>query len=71
MEPQPQIDVNRCTGCMRCIEHCPTRALDQKNGKAHLGYPERCTYCGDCEELCPEQAIALPYIIVIAPPRSG
>jgi formate hydrogenlyase subunit 6/NADH:ubiquinone oxidoreductase subunit I len=65
-EPLPQIDLRRCTGCHRCVEICPTGALDQVAGKAVLRYPERCTYCSACEERCPTGAIALPFLIVLA-----
>jgi NAD-dependent dihydropyrimidine dehydrogenase PreA subunit len=36
-------------------------------GKAVLAHPERCTYCTVCENVCPEDAIALPFLIVLAP----
>lgn len=65
-EPLPEIDRNLCTGCHRCVDVCPTQALDQANGKAYLRYPERCTYCTACETVCPEDAIALPFLIVLA-----
>jgi formate hydrogenlyase subunit 6/NADH:ubiquinone oxidoreductase subunit I len=65
-EPLPKIDAARCTGCHRCIDICPTQALIQIKGKAALAYPERCTYCSACEEVCPEDAIALPFLIVLA-----
>jgi formate hydrogenlyase subunit 6/NADH:ubiquinone oxidoreductase subunit I len=64
--PMPQIDHQRCTGCHRCVDICPTQALAQNNGKAELLYPERCTYCTVCEEICPEDAIALPFLVILA-----
>lgn len=67
MNPLPSIDADKCTGCHRCVDACPTQALDQKHGKAYLRYPELCTYCTACEDICPEDAIALPYLIVLAP----
>ncbi len=45
----------------------PTQALGQVAGKAFLAHPERCTYCTVCEDVCPEDAIALPFLIVLAP----
>lgn len=42
---------------------CEPHALEQRDGKAALVYPERCTYCSACESLCPVQAIQLPYLI--------
>ena len=64
--PLPYIDRNRCTGCKRCVETCPTHALDQVDGKASLRYADLCTYCTACEDICPENAIALPFLIVLA-----
>lgn len=66
MNPLPSIDSNKCTGCHRCVDVCPTHALAQQRGKAFLAYPERCTYCAACEDVCPEDAIALPFLIVLA-----
>jgi len=64
--PLPHIDWQRCTGCRRCVDICPTQALAQVDGKAMLCYPDACTYCTSCEEICPEQAISLPFLIVLA-----
>ena len=64
MEPLPIIDQDRCTGCHRCVDICPTHALTQIGGKAQLQYPDQCTYCTACEEICPEGAIELPFLIL-------
>ena len=67
LNPLPQIDQNLCTGCHACVDACPTQALAQKDGKAFLQHPQLCTYCTACEDICPEGAIALPFLIVMAP----
>jgi ferredoxin len=64
--PLPHIDRSRCIGCKRCVEICPTHALDQADGKAYLRFADLCTYCTACEDICPENAIALPFLIVLA-----
>lgn len=64
-DPLPYIDEQRCIGCRRCVEVCPTQALDQITDKAYLRYPERCNYCTVCEEVCPTSAIALPFVVVL------
>jgi len=66
-DPLPAIDSNLCTGCHRCVDICPTRALDQTAGKAFLSHPDLCTYCTACEDVCPVGAIALPFVIVLGP----
>ncbi len=72
MDPLPRIDQNLCTGCHRCVDVCPTQALDQRDGKAYLRHPLQCTYCTACEDVCPVDAIGLPFLIVLSDrlPRS-
>ncbi len=65
--PLPEIDPQRCTGCGRCVAVCPVQALGPQSGRAALVYAERCTYCTVCEDICPENAIALPFLVVLAP----
>lgn len=69
--PLPNINADLCTGCRRCVEVCPTDALMQVDGKAVLAYPDLCTYCTECEDICPENAISLPFLIVLAQPRTS
>ncbi|HPH95421.1 MAG TPA: 4Fe-4S binding protein [Anaerolineaceae bacterium] len=51
-----RIDTEKCVGCNRCIETCPTYSLDEnclKTGHTLLS----CTRCGKCVDQCPKQAI--------------
>ncbi len=59
----PSIDLARCQGHGRCVEHCPTGAVILQDGRPFFIHPELCAYCGICEDLCPEGAIALSYVI--------
>lgn len=68
--PLPHIDQDRCTGCGFCLDACPPQVLSQQNGKAYLRDADGCTYCTACEDICPEDAIALPFLIVLAPGQS-
>lgn len=63
-DPLPRIEQALCTGCHRCVDVCPTEALEQVAAKAYLRYPERCNYCTACEEICPTGAISLPFMVV-------
>lgn len=63
----PTINSMRCTGCGRCAELCPTRAVEIHAGKAKIVRPADCTYCDICESYCPEEAIGRPFTIVFAP----
>jgi ferredoxin len=60
----PRINGNICTGCGKCVDVCPTGALDLVEGRAAIVRLELCSYCGDCEELCPKEAIACPFEVV-------
>lgn len=66
--PLPHINQSLCTGCRACVDMCPVQALVQRGNKAVLAYPSLCTYCTACEDVCPEGAIALPFLVVFAPP---
>ena len=70
-DPLPSIDQDLCTGCRRCVDICPTHALDQAREKAYLRYPDLCTYCTACEDVCPVNAIALPFLILLAPAQGA
>lgn len=63
----PSIDLSRCTGCMLCIEVCPTYALAMSKPRvqgdlrtfAFLSETEKCMGCGMCAERCPVDAIEM------------
>ena len=61
----PLINEEICTGCGKCVEACPSGALDLVEGHATIVRPELCSYCGDCEELCPKGAIARPFEVIL------
>lgn len=52
----PEIDLQRCTLCGRCVEVCQFNALGVLGGAVRL-FPELCHGCGSCGLVCPEAAI--------------
>ena len=61
----PSIDLDKCTGCMLCVEVCPEYALaiskprapGDINTFAFLAETEKCMGCGMCAGRCPVGAI--------------
>jgi ferredoxin len=62
----PTIDLRRCTGCGRCVEQCPTGAVERAAGKARIVRPEACSFCERCEAACPAGAIGRPFTVRFA-----
>ncbi|MEN9936508.1 MAG: hypothetical protein RLZZ387_3087 [Chloroflexota bacterium] len=65
--PLPIIDLAYCTGCGRCAQLCPTRAVEVRGNKAVIARPADCTFCEVCESFCPEGAIGRPFTVSYAP----
>ena len=51
------IDEDLCIGCGRCINSCPTNALELRNDKAALKDERLCDGFGSCIAVCPENAL--------------
>jgi ferredoxin/coenzyme F420-reducing hydrogenase delta subunit len=50
---------DRCTGCLACVERCPTGALasESSGDELFITYEaSRCIGCGICADSCPERA---------------
>jgi ferredoxin len=60
----PTINLERCDRCGRCVETCPTGAVEMRADGPVIVRPDDCTYCTDCESVCPRGAIRCPYEIV-------
>jgi Fe-S-cluster-containing hydrogenase component 2 len=56
----PMIDRSICTGCGKCVDVCPPRAIELHHKKAHIE-EEFCEECGYCAPECPFQAIVVPF----------
>jgi len=54
--PIPEIDLEKCNQCKKCMEICRFRAIAVL-GDTVLTFPELCHSCGGCMAVCPEGAI--------------
>jgi len=55
----PIIDGHACTGCGKCAEVCPPRAIVIEEAEARIE-EEFCEECGFCAAECTVKAIAIP-----------
>lgn len=69
LEILPEIESSVCDGCGECLPACEVGALAVVDRKAVLARPDLCQYDGRCEPACPSGAIALPYAVVLKPPK--
>jgi len=56
----PEVTIEKCTSCGRCMKICPANAIGLKKKKAIL-VKERCIGCGECTVVCDSDAIAIKY----------
>lgn len=52
----PEVDMEKCTGCRKCVDFCKYNALALIKDKMLIFY-EVCHSCGGCTILCPAKAI--------------
>jgi len=48
----------KCSGCGRCLTHCPAKAIRGEEKMIHVVDQEQCDKCGACIEICEHNAIA-------------
>lgn len=53
----PQVDMELCKGCRKCVEFCKFNALAYIKEKVFV-FENICHSCGGCSLLCPEKAIS-------------
>jgi ferredoxin len=49
----PRIELEACIQCMKCVEDCPSNAIDIDKGSINSS----CIHCGHCVAICPESTI--------------
>jgi NADH:ubiquinone oxidoreductase subunit F (NADH-binding)/(2Fe-2S) ferredoxin/Pyruvate/2-oxoacid:ferredoxin oxidoreductase delta subunit len=54
---QYSIDLEKCTGCGRCLRGCPAEAITGAKKEPHSIDPEKCIKCGSCYDLCKFDAV--------------
>jgi dissimilatory sulfite reductase (desulfoviridin) alpha/beta subunit len=52
---RPDLKIDACTGCGKCVEVCKVGATSIVDGKAVIDY-DKCIMCGRCVSNCPEGA---------------
>ena len=52
-------DIERCTGCGRCMEVCPHGVFDLEGGKAQIVERDLCMECGACALNCQAEALTV------------
>jgi uncharacterized protein (DUF362 family)/Pyruvate/2-oxoacid:ferredoxin oxidoreductase delta subunit len=58
LSSRPVADEETCKLCNRCVEICPPKVLERKEGGLTFDYG-KCIRCFCCQEICPEGAITI------------
>lgn len=53
---KPVVQYNKCIGCGKCAESCPSKTIYIIDKKAKINY-DKCIKCYCCHEMCPVKAI--------------
>ena len=57
----PEIDYDKCVGCMACLKKCSNGVFVEENGKPKVVNPKNCVVsCTGCDKACPQKAISHP-----------
>ncbi len=50
---------DKCTGCTKCAQECPVKAIPFTPYEKHVINDDLCTKCDSCRIVCPENAIEI------------
>jgi len=53
------LDLNKCNGCLKCVETCPFGVFKAEAEKVTVSNPQNCHLCLACEIQCPTKAIKI------------
>lgn len=56
----PDVDSEACIACGKCIDECPSNALELKDDSIHLN-KSLCVGCGECVSICPTGALSISW----------
>lgn len=59
-----RVIADKCTGCQRCVEVCPTGAITGPKSEPHHLDEDKCIKCRACYETCRFEAIAGDAIVI-------
>ncbi len=63
----PEIQLDACIKCMKCVNDCPSQAIEIETGKIN----DSCIHCGHCVAICPVACVLPDSGDVISLPPSG
>jgi len=53
------LDLNKCNGCLKCVEICQFGVFKAEAGEVTVSNPQNCHLCLACEIQCPTKAIKI------------
>lgn len=63
---KPVIDLQKCTRCGACVEHCPTKAIVLEPARPIGINLDECIFCSLCAERCPTGAAGMTHEFELA-----
>lgn len=57
---KPTVEKDKCIGCTKCAQNCPTDAINMEDKKANIDH-DICYGCGECPTVCPTRAISVQW----------